>query len=256
MNRRVFLGLFTGTTLGLSGCTEGNVRPPVAGYPAPGNPDPIVSEGFPATVCESPPYLTDGIHAVVEPAVAPDWEGATIPEQYRFADETGRGLSADTYVIGMERSGAARAYPLSILWWHGVVNDTLGGDPVLVSYCAMCETGMVAERRVGGDETIFRVSGQFWQAPPSYSYASQEEGRVFGVSITAGETDIRTSADLVLIDMATGSYWSQILARGICGPSSGARLGIYPSSVATWGEWRAAYPDTDVLLPPPWSKTA
>ncbi|KAB1193156.1 DUF3179 domain-containing protein [Haloferax sp. MBLA0076] len=256
MDRRAYLGLLTGATLSFAGCTEGNARPPVAGFPTPGNPDPIVKEGFPTTVCSNPPYLSDGIHAVVEPAVGPDWEDVTVPEEYRFADETGRGLSADTYVVGVEYNGAARAYPLSILWWHEVVNDTLGGDPVLVTYCAMCETGMVAERRVGGEETTFRVSGQLWQAPQPYSYASAEEGRVFGASVVTGEVEFRNAANLVLLDEATGSYWSQILARGICGPMSGERMRIMPSSVATWAEWRADYPDTDVLLPPPQSKTA
>jgi hypothetical protein len=59
-----------------------------------------------------------------------------------------------------------------------------------------------------------------------------------------------------MYDRATGSYWSQILVEAICGPKRGTAVSIRPSTVATWGEWRAAPPGTDVLFPPPHSTTA
>ncbi|KAB1187385.1 MULTISPECIES: DUF3179 domain-containing (seleno)protein [Haloferax] len=256
MNRRAFLGLLTGATAGLAGCTEGNIHPPIAGFPAPENPDPTVIHGFPGTVCGDPPNPFIGIEAVLEPAVGPDWGGLAVAEKYRFGYEVGPGLSEDAYVVGIERNGVARAYPLSILWWHEVVNDTLGGDPVLVTYCPICQSGMVAERRVGGVEALFQVSGHLWQPPAIYGFASVEAGRTFGASASSGDADVRNSGNLVLYDEATGSYWSQLLAKAICGTQSGEKLRILPSTVATWGEWRAAYPETDALLPPPWSKTA
>lgn len=256
MNRRVFLSLLTGSAAGFAGCADSQVEPPVAGFPAPNNPDPLVQQGFPKTVCDFPPTVTDGIRAVVEPVVGPDWDELSVGERYRFGDDARKGLADDSYVVGVERNGVPRAYPLSILWWHEVVNDTLGGDPVLVTYCPMCQTGMVAERRVEGVETVFRVSGQLWQAPAAYGFASAQEGRVFGVSTLTGSQDVRNAANLVLYDEATRSYWSQILAKGICGPQSGTQMQILPSSVATWSEWRTAHPETDVLLPPPWSETA
>jgi hypothetical protein len=256
MNRRAFLGLFTGVTVGLAGCTAGGVRPPVAGFPPPKNPDKIVEQGFPVTVCEKSPSPYDAIHAILKPATDSDWDGLTVREQYRFGADDGPGLSEDAYVVGIERGGEARAYPLSILWWHEVVNDTLGGEPVLVTYCPMCETGMVATRRAGGEETMFRGSGQLWQAPAAYGFASAQEGRVFGVSVLSGETAVRNAANLVLYDEGTGSYWSQMLAKAICGSQSGEQMRILPSTVTTWGEWHTEYPETDVLLPPPWSKTA
>ncbi|ELZ96530.1 hypothetical protein C440_05263 [Haloferax mucosum ATCC BAA-1512] len=256
MDRRVFLGLLTGATASLAGCTAGNIRPPIAGFPAPENPDPVVQHGFPGTVCGDPPNPFVGIEAILEPAVARDWEGRTVAEKYRFGYEVGPGLADDGYVIGVERGGDARAYALSILWWHEVVNDTLGDDPVLVTYCPICQSGMVAERRVDGETAKFRVSGHLWQPPEIYGFASVQEGRAFGASATSGEADVRNSGNLVLYDDATGSYWSQLLAKAICGPQSGERMRILPSTVTTWGNWRAAHPETDAILPPPWSETA
>jgi hypothetical protein len=58
-----------------------------------------------------------------------------------------------------------------------------------------------------------------------------------------------------MVDAATGSYWSQLLAQAICGPRTGDELAIRPSTVATWKAWRARRPSTEVLLPPPHSGT-
>lgn len=74
---------------------------------------------------------------------------------------------------------------------------------------------------------------------------------MFGVATDGSRTGVRNSGNLVLYDAATGSYWSQILVRAICGPRRGDDLEIAPSTVATWGEWRRERPETDVLLPPP-----
>ncbi|POG55372.1 DUF3179 domain-containing (seleno)protein [Haloferax marisrubri] len=255
MYRRTFLGLVSAATAGLAGCTEGSVRPPRAGFPPPENPDPVVAQGFPRTVCSAPPSPVDGVHAIVDPAVDSGWAGRRVDAKYRFGDDPEPGLYDGTYVVGVERGGATRAYPLSVLWWHEVVNDSLGGDPLFVSYCPMCQSGLVAERVVNGAPTTFLVSGQLWQPPATRGFTSAAEGRVFGASVLTGDAELRNAANLVLYDEATGSYWSQLLATGICGPQSGEELAVLPSSVTTWAEWRADHPDTDVLLPPPWSKT-
>ncbi|NIS32648.1 MAG: DUF3179 domain-containing protein, partial [Actinobacteria bacterium] len=66
---------------------------------------------------------------------------------------------------------------------------------------------------------------------------------MFGADMTSGETEVLNAGNLVMYDDATGSYWSQILARAICGEMNGTDLGIVPSTVARWGEWRSAHPD-------------
>ena len=124
----------------------------------------------------------------------------------------------------MSVGGRARAYPLAILNWHEVVNDSFGG-PLLVTYCPLCGSGVTAERRVNGCEATFGVSGYLWQR------------------------------DLVLYDDRTESLWSQILGQAVRGSRTGKRLALRPSTMTTWGEWREAYPETEVLVPPPESGT-
>ena len=157
--------------------------------------------------------LPGDIQAITEPAFARDWAGLEDP------------LSPGEPVIGVERAGQARAYPLATLTGHEAVNDDLGG-PLLVTYCPLCATAVTAVREVAGEETVFTVSGKLFRS------------------------------NLVLTDRQTGSLWSQVLARAIRGPATGDRLTLVPSTLATWGDWRERHPDTEVLLPPPASGTA
>ncbi len=164
------------------------------------------------------PLPRDAIPAIVEPAFAADWSGLDPAVVGRD------GLGAGAAVVGVERDGEARAYPLAVLDRHEVVNDSLGG-PLLVTYCPLCGSAIAAERRVGGWPTRFGVSGSLWRS------------------------------DLVLYDEATGSLWSQLLATAIRGPRTGDQLRLVPSRLTSWGAWRDAHPDTTVLLPPPHSGT-
>ncbi len=154
----------------------------------------------------------DDIPALVDPAFGGDWSAVTAT------------LGGRDPVIGVSVDGRARAYPLAVLNWHEVVNDSFGG-PLLVTYCPLCGSGVTAGSRVDGRETTFGVSGYLWQR------------------------------DLVLYDDRTGSLWSQILGRAVRGPRTGERLSLRPSTMTTWGEWRDSHPGTEVLLPPPESGT-
>ena len=210
--------------------------------------------GLPSTICQAEIIEDTGIRAIVEPAYADSWAEVAVEERYRMGFEVGDGLTDDSYVIGVMSADGdrARAYPLSVVWWHEIVNDSLGG-PLLVTFCPICQSGMVAERLVDGEPTVFGVTGQLWQPPRIYTETAKTDGRVFGASATDGEAEVRNSGNLVLYDERTRSYWSQLLARAICGEREGDRLTIVPSTVTSWREWRSDHPETDVLLPPPHS---
>jgi len=154
----------------------------------------------------------DAIPAITDPAFGADWSTADAS------------LSDDDRVIGVVSDGRARAYPLSILNWHEIVNDEFGGL-LLVTFCPLCGSAMTAERTADGEVTTFGVSGLLWQS------------------------------DLVMYDAATDSLWSQILATAIRGDLTGEELRLVPSAVTTWGEWRSEHAATEVLLPPPESGT-
>jgi hypothetical protein len=123
----------------------------------------------------------------------------------------------DEMVVGVEWPGGARAYPLAILVWHELVNDTVGGRPVLVSYCPLCGTAMVFDRRVDGAPRRFGVSGLLYRS------------------------------DLLMFDRETESLWSQIAAESVTGPSVEQRLTLVRSKLRRWGEWKRAHPETTVL---------
>ncbi|NIS80952.1 MAG: DUF3179 domain-containing protein [Anaerolineales bacterium] len=122
----------------------------------------------------------------------------------------------DEPVVGLEIFGDARAYPVSLLSLHEIVNDVVGGEPVAITWCPLCYSSLVFDRVV--DQTLtFGVSG--------YLYYN----------------------NLVMYDHQTNTLWSQMLAQGMRGALRGRRLELLPSELTTWGAWKERHPDTRVL---------
>ncbi len=122
-------------------------------------------------------------------------------------------------VMSVEIGGDARAYPLSILVWHEIVNDTVGGVPVAVTYCPLCNSGVVFRRVVGGEATTFGTTGKFRQS------------------------------DLVMYDRGTESWWQQFDGRAIVGERTGEELERVPSRMESLGEFHDRHPDGLILVP-------
>jgi len=106
-----------------------------------------------------------------------------------------RDLRPKEPVIELVLHGEARAYPLRILIWHEIVNDTVGGAPVAVTFCPLCNTAIAFVRRVGGKTLDFGTTG-----------------------------NLRNS-DLVMYDRQTESWWQQFGGEGIVGRYTGTTLG-------------------------------
>lgn len=123
--------------------------------------------------------------------------------------------------IGLTVNGESRFYPYRILVWHEIVNDTAAGQPVLVTYCPLCATGIVFDRRLNGEAQEFGVSGKLWQSNLlMYNRAQDEKDE---------------------------SLWSQVLGEAVVGVHTGKRLSVVRSDVVRWGEWKEAHPDTLAL---------
>lgn len=146
----------------------------------------------------------DGIPAISNPRrVAPD--------QASF-------LKKDDRVIGVTVADNARAYPLSILNQHEIVNDSLGDTPIAVTYCPLCDSAVVFDRRTPLGEREFGVSGLLY------------------------------NSNVLMYDRAdTESLWSQMKCEGVSGPASGRKLTVLPMELTTWEAWRSRYPNTDVI---------
>jgi hypothetical protein len=114
----------------------------------------------------------------------------------------------------------ARAYPMRYLTWHEIVNDTVAGVPVAVTFCPLCNTALVFDRRVAGRTLTFGVSG-----------------------------NLRHS-DMVMFDRETESWWQQATGEGIVGRHAGATLTPLVSWVESWESFADAHPDGLVMAEP------
>ncbi len=127
---------------------------------------------------------------------------------------------ADTEpVVGLVVNGEARAYPLRILTWHEIVNDTVGGVPVTVTYCPLCNSSIVFDRRLDGQVLDFGTTGKL------------------------------RNSDLVMYDRQTESWWQQFLGEAIVGEMTGKRLTMLPSRLESFANFRARAPEGRVLVP-------
>ena len=145
----------------------------------------------------------DGIPSIDNPKFAPVSESQFVPDT--------------TFVIGLDINGEKRAYPLFIMVWHEIVNDSIGGVPVAVTYCPLCFTNQVFERVIDGKEVEFGTSGKLY------------------------------NSNLVMYDRLTDSYWSQALGVAITGELTGYELKRIPFDVISWADWKTLHPDTLVL---------
>jgi hypothetical protein len=146
----------------------------------------------------------DGIPAIDEPkfesvAEADDWIAAREP------------------VIEFGLDGEARAYPLQILIWHEIVNDAVAGTPVAVTFCPLCNTALVFDRRLEGRTLDFGTTG-----------------------------NLRNS-DLVMYDRQTESWWQQFGGEAVVGELAGAELPQLPARIVAWEDFASRHPDGDVL---------
>lgn len=119
-------------------------------------------------------------------------------------------LSAREPVLTLEIEGTEpRAYPIRYLMFHEIANDVVGGVPVAVTYCPLCNSGMVFERRVGEQTISFGVSGKL------------------------------RKSDMVMYDLETESFWQQAVGEGIVGRFAGAELTQLPAWMESWAEFTA-----------------
>jgi len=114
-----------------------------------------------------------------------------------------------------------RFYPYQILVWHEIVNDTVSGQPVLITYCPLCLTGIVFERKLEGQTVEFGTSGKLWKSNLVMYNRTKDEKKE--------------------------SLWSQVLGEAIVGEFTGTKLKIIPSDVIKYGDWKKLHPNTRVL---------
>ena len=120
-------------------------------------------------------------------------------------------------VIFVQVGEDARAYPIQILIWHEIVNDTVGDLPLTITFCPLCNTAIVFEREVDGQILDFGTTGRL------------------------------RNSNLIMYDRQTENWWQQATGEVIVGDMLGTQLTLYPASIIAWGNFATAFPDGSVL---------
>jgi len=147
----------------------------------------------------------------------PDGIPAIDRPEFVTVQEAGKWLNPREPVLAFELNGEAKAYPLQIMIWHEIVNDVVGGVPVVVTFCPLCNSALVFDRRVNGEILDFGTSGMLYKS------------------------------DLVMYDRKTHSLWVQMEGRAVVGDLVGVELKGYPAAIVGWGAWKEAFPSGKVL---------
>lgn len=135
------------------------------------------------------------------------------------------GLADREPVLSYRPEGsAARAYPVRYLMWHEIVNDEIDGRQVVITFCPLCNTGMVFDPRLDGEILTFGVSG------------------------------LLRHSDMVMYDHQTESWWQQATGEAIVGGHTGVKLVQLPARLESWGQFRKEHPDGLVMAEPDWNR--
>lgn len=132
-------------------------------------------------------------------------------------DEADQFLEDLEPVIFLKIGEEARAYPLQILTWHEIVNDVVGGNPVTVTFCPLCNTAIAFDRNFDGQVLDFGTTGR-----------------------------LRFS-NLIMYDRQSETWWQQATGEGIAGEYAGQQLTFLPASIIGWGEFKGNFPEGQVL---------
>lgn len=147
----------------------------------------------------------------------PPKDGIPAIDKPEFKRASAMQLDENARVLGVKVNGVAKAYPIPIMNYHEIVNDVFADQPVVVTYCPLCGSGIAFDASIGQGRRTFGVSGLLY------------------------------NSDVLLYDRQTESLWSQIMMQAVAGPMAGEKLQMAPTMNTSWGEWKRKYPDTWVL---------
>jgi hypothetical protein len=146
----------------------------------------------------------DGIPALKDP-------------DFVFVSEADAWLKPAEPVILVQVDADARAYPIQVLIWHEIANDTVGSEPLVVTFCPLCNTAIAFKRTINGEVLDFGTTGRL-----RYS-------------------------NLIMYDRQTETWWQQATGEAIAGELTGTQLEFYPATIISWEDFKAAFPQGKVL---------
>ena len=145
----------------------------------------------------------DGIPALTDP-------------EFIDADEADY-LDKNDLIVGITIDGQAKAYPIKILNWHEIINDSINYTSYAVTWCPLTSSALTFDRRYGAQTLEFGVSGLLY------------------------------NSNVVMYDRSNNGLWSQMKMAGLTGGTSGQKLNLLATEVSSWGRWKDLHPRTRVL---------
>ena len=217
----------------LNACGPGDaiapIHPPSPSVPA-GERTPLETSVTPTFLPDEPPparasseFKTDfSKHSVPYSEIlsgGPPKDGIPAINEPKFVsvNEANEWLKDREPVVFVQVNEDARAYPIQILIWHEIVNDIVGDEPLIISFCPLCNTAIAFKRTLNGQILNFGTTGRL-----RYS-------------------------NLIMYDRQTETWWQQATGDAIAGEHTGAQLEFYPASMISWGDFKTSYPHGKVL---------
>ena len=190
-----------------------------------------------------------------------DWQGAasaTNQPEFVSQEEAASWLGKNEPVIVLVINGEAKAYPLQILTWHEIANDTVGGVPVAVTFCPLCNSALAFDRRIPltttqqAEVTSLNADAQFTMLDENFLEAYfEQEGPIIedlkGLEVTFGVSGMLYNSNMLMFDTHTSTLWSQLLGDAVVGTLNKVSLLRLPAQVVGFAEFRKAFPNSSVL---------
>lgn len=157
------------------------------------------------------------VEEILDGGPPPDGIPSIDHPEFVTVEEADRWMQSEDRVIVLTLEGESRAYPIRILVWHEIVNDSIGNRSIAVTYCPLCGTAMVFDAVPGEEPLTFGVSGLLYQS------------------------------DVLMFDRETKSLWSQLAMEAVSGPQVGTKLPLLQSYDQTWKSYKQRHPEGKVL---------
>ena len=187
-----------------------------------------------------------------------DWTSPTSPPEFISQEEASLWLDEQEPVISIMLNGEAKAYQLQILTYHEIVNDSIGGIPIAITFCPLCNSAIAFDRRIllteehrtlqlqNNDQLIFSdLDDTLIEA---YAFQNSHLPQfVTALEVTFGTSGLLYNSNLLMFDSKSSTLWSQIMGRANIGILTDARLLKYPAQIISFDEFQTSYPNALVL---------
>lgn len=199
----------------------------------------------------------NGIPAI---GFAGDWQNAASPTpgpNFVTQAEAAAWLGGQEPVIAFSLNGETKGYPLQILTWHEIVNDEVGGAPVAVTFCPLCNSALAFDRRIPltqetQAEAASLNAGASFMSPTEeflerYAAQGSDANLTSLLEVSFGVSGMLYNSNMLMFDTATSTLWSQLLGEGSVGTLNETQLLRYPAQIVSFAELREAAPEAPIL---------